>query len=156
MAFVEKTVELDVPVGTAYNQWTQFEEFPRFMEGVLEVNQLDDTRLHWVAEIGGRRKEWYSKIEDQVPDYLLTWYSEDGVETMGEVAFEPLGENRTRIRLRMEYEPEDIVEGIGDKLGFVSRRVDGDLKRFKEFIEERGVPTGAWRGSIQGGHRLNG
>jgi uncharacterized membrane protein len=156
MAFVEKTIDVEVPVRTAYNQWTQFEEFPQFMEGTREVTQLDDTRLHWVAEIGGRRKEWYAKIVDQVPDYLLAWTSEGGVETGGEVAFEAIGDAKTRIRLRMEYEPESVIEGIGDLLGFVSRRVDGDLKRFKEFIEARGVETGAWRGSIQGGQRVSG
>ena len=148
MGTVEKTIEVDVPVTTAYNQWTQFEEFPRFMEGVREVRQMDDTRLYWKAEVGGREKEWYARIIDQEPDRRIAWQSEQGARNGGEVSFEPLDESRTNIFLRMEYEPEDFVESTGDVLGFVSRRVQGDLDRFKEFIEARGQETGAWRGSV--------
>lgn len=148
MGTVEKTIEVDVPVTTAYNQWTQFEEFPRFMEGVREVRQMDDTRLYWKAEIGGREKEWYARIIDQEPDRRIAWQSEQGARNGGEVSFEPLDGSRTNISLRMEYEPEDFVESTGDVLGFVSRRVEGDLDRFKEFIEARGQETGAWRGSV--------
>ena len=149
MATVEKEIELDVPVTTAYNQWTQFEDFPKFMEGVEEVTQLDDQRLRWVANIGGQRKEWYARITHQVPDRMISWTSEGGTYTAGTVMFEPMGENKTRATLRMEYEPEGMKEAIGDKMGFVSRQVQGDLERFKRFIEERGVETGAWRGTIQ-------
>lgn len=148
MGTVEKTIEVDVPVTTAYNQWTQFEEFPRFMEGVREVRQMDDTRLYWKAEVGGREKEWYARIIEQEPDRRIAWQSEQGARNGGEVSFEPLDGSRTNISLRMEYEPEDFVESTGDVLGFVSRRVQGDLDRFKEFIEARGQETGAWRGSV--------
>lgn len=148
MGTVEKTIEVDVPVTTAYNQWTQFEEFPRFMEGVREVRQMDDTRLYWKAEVGGREKEWYARIIEQEPDRRIAWQSEQGARNGGEVSFEPLDGSRTNISLRMEYEPEDFVESTGDVLGFVSRRIQGDLDRFKEFIEARGQETGAWRGSV--------
>jgi len=148
MARYDKSIEVDVPVRTAYNQWTQFEEFPRFMDGVEEVTQLDDTRLHWVANIAGQRREWYAKITEQIPDQRIAWRSEEGKMNGGTVTFEPMGENRTRVNLMMEYEPEGFTENVGDALGFVSRQVDGDLDRFKEFIESRGVETGSWRGTI--------
>jgi uncharacterized membrane protein len=148
MANIQKEIEIGVPVRTAYNQWTQFEEFPRFMEGVEEVRQLDDRRLHWVAEIAGKREEWDATITEQTPDQVIAWESVDGARNAGRVSFEPVGGERTRIRFSMEYEPDDIIETVGDKLGFVSRRVEGDLKRFEKFIESRGVETGAWRGEI--------
>jgi uncharacterized membrane protein len=150
VANIEKQIEVEVPVSTAYNQWTQFEEFPKFMEGVLEVQQLGPEQLYWRAEAGGKEKEWYARIVTQMPDEMISWYSENGATTGGEVRFTPLEENRTRIDLNMTYEPEDIVESVGDKLGFLGRRVEGDLQRFKDFIENRGVETGAWRGKIQG------
>jgi uncharacterized membrane protein len=145
---LEKSIEVDVPVRTAYNQWTQFEEFPRFMEGVESVTQLDDSRLHWIASIGGQQTEWDAKITHQVPDERVAWVSEDGPRQAGSVTFEPQGEQKTRVRLGIEYEPDSLKETVGDKLGFVTRRVEGDLNRFKEFIEARGVETGAWRGTI--------
>jgi uncharacterized membrane protein len=149
MGNLEKTIEVDVPVATAYNQWTQFEDFPRFMEGVLEVRQLGDSRLYWKASVGGRETEWYAQIMNQEPDRLISWQSEQGARNGGIVTFEPIGSTRTRVILGLEYDPEDFVESTGDVLGFVSRRVDGDLERFKEFIETRGQETGAWRGSIR-------
>jgi uncharacterized membrane protein len=148
MARYDKSVEIDVPVRTAYNQWTQFEEFPRFMDGVEEVTQLDDARLHWVADIGGQRREWYAKITEQIPDQRIAWRSEEGKMNAGTVTFESIDANKTRVNLMMEYEPEGVAENVGDALGFVSRQVDGDLDRFKEFIESRGVETGSWRGTI--------
>lgn len=148
MAKYDKSIEVDVPVRTAYNQWTQFEEFPRFMDSIEEVTQLDDTRLHWVANISGQRKEWYAKITEQIPDLRIAWRSEEGEMNGGMVTFEPIGHNRTGINLTMEYEPEGFAESVGDALGFVSRQVDGDLDRFKEFIESRGVETGSWRGTV--------
>jgi uncharacterized membrane protein len=149
MPTIEKAIEVNVPVRTAYNQWTQFEEFPRFMEGVEEVRQLDDTHLHWVAKVGGREKEWEARITEQTPDHRVAWRSEAGDENAGVVTFHKLDDMRTRVMLQMEYEPEGIVESAGDVLGVVSRRVEGDLKRFKQFIEERGEETGAWRGTVQ-------
>ena len=148
MERLEKTIEVDVPVSTAYNQWTQFEDFPRFMEGVEEVRQLDDRHLRWVAEIGGVQKSWEAEIIEQLPDQRIVWQSQDGPYNAGAVSFAPVDEGRTRASLTIEYEPENLGEKIGDALGFVSRRVEGDLKRFKEFIEARGQETGAWRGKI--------
>jgi uncharacterized membrane protein len=149
MARIEKDITVDVPVSTAYNQWTQFEEYPQFMEGVQSVEQLDDQRLHWTATVAGKSKEWYSRITEQVPDKRIVWTSEGGTYTSGMVDFLPAnGSGATRVHVAMEYDPEGIVEDVGDKLGFVSRQVEGDLKRFKEFIETRGQETGAWRGTI--------
>jgi len=148
VASIEKSIDVNVPLSTAYNQWTQFEEFPRFMEGVEEVIQLDDQRLRWRANVGGQTKEWYARITEQVPDSRIAWTSEGGSFTAGSVTYHRIGEDQTRIMLQMEYDPENIVEEVGDKLGFVSRRVQGDLDRFKEFIESRGQETGAWRGTV--------
>ena len=148
MSTVEKAIDLNVPVRTAYNQWTQFEEFPRFMEGVEEVRQLNDTKLHWKAEVGGKKKEWDAKITEQVPDQRIAWRSEAGDDNGGVVTFHKLDDTKTRIMLQMAYEPANFVESVGDKLGFMSRRVQGDLDRFKKFIEARGQETGAWRGTV--------
>ena len=148
MAKIDKSIEVGVPLTTAYNQWTQFEEFPRFMEGVEYVKQLDDSHLHWKADIGGVEREWNAEITDQVPDEIIAWRSTDGPLHAGMVTFEALGPDRTNVMLGIEYEPEGMTEGVGSALGLVSARVEGDLERFKEFIEERGRETGAWRGEI--------
>lgn len=148
---IEKAIEVNVPVHTAYNQWTQFEEFPLFMEGVKQVQQLDDKRLHWVAEIGGKTKEWDAEIFEQVPDTKIAWRSTSGARNDGIVTFQKRPADTTQVTLHLDYDPEGVVENVGDALGFVSRRVEGDLKRFKEFVESRGSETGAWRGEIHGG-----
>jgi len=158
MAHIEKSVDVKVPLSTAYNQWTQFEEFPRFMEGVHSVTQVDDRHLHWKAEIGGHEKEWDAEIKEQVPDQKIIWSSIDGTENAGIVSFAPAeGGAATTVTLKMSYDPQGFMENLGDGLGFMSRRVEGDLKRFREFIEERGAATGAWRETIDnpavaGGH----
>jgi uncharacterized membrane protein len=144
-----KSIEIDAPVSAVYNQWTQFEEFPRFMEGVKKVVQLNDKRLHWVAEIGGKTKEWDARITEQIPDKRIVWQSEAGEFTSGAVTFEAIGLNRTRVTIELSYDPKGFVESAADALGVVSRRVQGDLERFKEFIESRGRETGAWRGTIR-------
>jgi uncharacterized membrane protein len=151
MASVEKSIEVNVPVRTAYNQWTQFEEFPQFMEGVEEVRQLDDKRLHWRATIAGKTEEWDAEISEQTPDRQVAWRSTSGDENSGTVRFTPMGAEQTRVTVVMGYEPEGIVEKVGDKIGMVDQRVEGDLQRFKSFIEGRGTETGAWRGEIHGG-----
>jgi uncharacterized membrane protein len=151
VSHIEKSIDVNVPVRTAYNQWTQFEEFPRFMEGVKQVRQLDDKRLHWRAEVGGKEVEWTAEITQQEPDRKIGWRSTSGNANAGSVTFEPLGPNQTRVTLRLEYEPEGAVEKTGSAIGVVTARVAGDLKRFKEFIETRGAETGAWRGEIRGG-----
>jgi len=152
MAKVEKSVDVDVPVRRVYDQWTQFEEFPRFMEGVEAVQQLDDQRLHWRASIGGKTQEWDAVITDQTPDTRVAWKSTSGAENAGAVTFQPLSNTQTRVHLTLTYEPEGVVEHVGDALGVVSGRVEGDLKRFKEYLESRGRETGAWRGEIHGSH----
>jgi uncharacterized membrane protein len=149
MATIEKSIEVDVPQRTAYNQWTQFEEFPKFMEGVEEVRQLDDTHLRWRAEVAGKTEEWDAVITEQIPDERIAWHSTSGSENSGVVTFHHINPNQTRIMLQLGYDPQGFVEHAGDALGFVSRRVEGDLKRFKDFIEGRGVPTGAWRGEVR-------
>ena len=149
---VEKKIEVNVPVTTAYNQWTQFEEFPRFMEGVKKVEQLSDERLHWVAEVAGKEKDWSARITRQVPDQVLAWVAEGGATNNGTVIFKPSDGGGAEIELHLEFVPEDFQEQVGGALGFVSRRVEGDLKRFKEFVEAQGTETGAWRGEIQHGN----
>ena len=150
MAHVEKSIEVDVPVQTAYNQWTQFESFPQFMEGVEEVQQRDDRRLHWRATIAGKTEEWDAAITQQQRDQVVAWRSTSGAENAGTVTFTPLMADRTRVNLALDYTPEGPIEKAGDLLGVVSRRVESDLKRFKDFIESRGRETGAWRGEIHG------
>ena len=148
MARVEKSVEVDVPVQTAYNQWTQFEDFPRFMENVESVKQIDDTHLHWVAEVGGQRHEWDAEITDQTPDQRIAWRGQNGVQQTGVVTFEPVGTERTKVTVEFEWEPQGIVEKVGSAVGADSRGVSADLDRFKDFIESRGVETGAWRENV--------
>jgi uncharacterized membrane protein len=148
---IDESIEVEVPLSTAYNQWTQFEEFPLFMEGVDDVRQRDDTRLHWVATIGGRTAEWDAKILEQHPDTQISWISEDGKKTRGTVSFEPLGESKTLIRLSMSYQAKGPIEQLGSAAGLDAQRVRGDLKRFKDLIESRGTESGEWRGEIEAG-----
>jgi uncharacterized membrane protein len=154
MSRIEQSIEVEVPVSTAYNQWTQFEEFPRFMEGVESVTQLDDTHLRWVAEVGGSRHEWDAEISEQRPDERVAWHATDGKSNAGVVTFHRLDDNRTKVMVQMDYEPEGIKESLGSALGADERRVKGDLKRFKELVEGRGVETGAWRGEVEQGQRV--
>ena len=148
---VEKTVIVGVPVPMAYNQWTQFEEFPQFMGGVQQVRQLDDQRLHWVAEIGGVKREWEARILEQRPDEKIAWAATEGATNAGAVYFSEAGEGRTLVRLELEYEPEGLLEKAGDALNIVDRQARADLDKFKEFIESRDLETGAWRGDVPGG-----
>lgn len=148
MSVIEESIEIACPVQVVYNQWTQFEEFPRFMEGVDQVIQLDDERLHWKATIAGQEREWDARIVEQQPDTRIAWRSEDGTANAGAVTFHKLSEGRSKVMLQLDFDPDGVVEAAGDALGFVRRRAAGDLERFKAFIEERGVETGAWRGEI--------
>lgn len=148
MSNISETIDVDVPVTTAYNQWTQFESFPEFMEGVESVTQIDDTRNRWVVEVGGARREFTTEIAEQHPDERVAWRTVDGVGHAGVLTFHKLDDTTTRVKLDMEVEPEGFIEQVGDKLGFISRRAKGDMKRFKEFIERRGTETGAWRGDV--------
>jgi uncharacterized membrane protein len=155
MAYIEKSILVARPLQTVYDQWTQFEEFPRFMEGVREVRQLDERHLHWRAEIAGKDEEWDAEITHQEPDRRIAWKNTRGPHNAGLVRFEAEGEG-TRVSLRIEYEPRGMIEKLGDVLGFVSRRIEANLERFKRFIEERGEETGAWRGSINAPHDSHG
>lgn len=148
MGEVINTVDVDVPVRTAYNQWTQFEEFPRFMEGVERIEQLDDRHLHWEVDIAGVDREFDAEITEQTPDQRIAWRSTSGVDQAGVVTFHALDDEHTRVTLQMEMRPEGVAEQVADKLGAISRRTKGDLERFKEFIEERGAETGGWRGEV--------
>jgi uncharacterized membrane protein len=148
MTRVQHTIDVNVPVRTAYNQWTQFEEFPRFMDNVKSVKQLDDRRLHWVADVGGKQTEWDAEIVDQVPDRRVAWRSTAGTANDGIVTFEPEGPDVTKVTVAIEAEPADPVEKTGSAIGMLDRQVEGDLDRFKKFIESRGAETGAWRGEI--------
>ena len=154
MSRIEASVEVDVPVSTAYNQWTQFEEFPRFMDNVESVTQIDDTHLRWVAEVGGSRHEWEAEISEQRPDERVAWHATDGKSNGGVVTFHRLDEGRTQVMVQMDYEPEGLKESLGSALGSDERRVKADLQRFKELVEGRGVESGAWRGEVDRGERV--
>jgi uncharacterized membrane protein len=146
---VTEYIDVDVPVRAAYNQWTQFEEFPQFMSGVTEIRQLDPTTTHWKTDIDGVKREFDAKITEQLPDERVAWTSTEGSKQAGVVTFHRLGDTQTRVTVQMDFEPDGVVEQAGDKLGFLDRQVKGDLKRFKTFIEERGgAETGAWRGQV--------
>ena len=149
MKTIEESIEVEVPVTTAYNQWTQFETFPQFMDGVESVEQKDDKLLHWVAEIGGEKREWDAEITEQHPDHRVAWKALDQDGPNGAVTFHKLDESRSKIMVQMEYAPEGIKESVGSAVGVDSHRVKGDLESFKEFIESRGGETGAWRGDIE-------
>jgi uncharacterized membrane protein len=148
MAHVEQSIEVNRPVRTVYNQWTQFEDFPKFMEGIHEVRQIDDTHLRWHANISGQDETWEAEITEQVPDKRIAWRNLSGAINAGVVTFHHIDADTTRVMLQMDYETEGFLESVGDALGFMSRRVEGDLERFKEFIENRAAESGAWRGEV--------
>jgi uncharacterized membrane protein len=148
MSTITESVDVAVDVPTAYNQWTQFESFPQFMEGVEEVRQIDDTHLHWVTSIAGVTREFNATITEQKPDERIAWHSDDRPEHAGVVTFHRLNDTTTRVTAQMDIDPDGFVENVADKLGILDRRVKGDLHRFKEFIESRGLETGAWRGEV--------
>jgi uncharacterized membrane protein len=148
MSTIEKSVEVDVPVTTAYNQWTQFESFPKFMEGVEEITQVTDTLTHWKTKVAGVEREFDAEITEQHPDERIAWQSIEGPRQAGVVTFHRLGEGRSKVMLQMDFDPEGFVEKVGDTVGIVESRVSGDLARFKEFIESRGFESGAWRGDV--------
>jgi uncharacterized membrane protein len=148
MSLIEQSVEVDVPLKAAYNQWTQFEEFPQFMDGVKEVRQLDATHLHWVAETGGHRHEWDAEITEQLPDERVAWKNVGGRRNAGVVTFHRLDDEHTRLMVQLDFMPEGLIEHLGDALAAPDRRVAGDLQRFKEMVEARGTESGAWRGEV--------
>ncbi|HST66469.1 MAG TPA: SRPBCC family protein [Mycobacteriales bacterium] len=149
MSTVEKSIDVDVDVSTAYNQWTQFESFPNFMDGVDRIDQLSPTQTHWVTTIDGVHREFDAEITEQHPDERIAWASTESPKQAGVVTFHRIDAGKSRVMLQMDFEPEGIVETVGDKLGFVGRQVQGDLERFKKFIESRGTEEGAWRGDVE-------
>jgi len=148
MPNIEQSIDVDVPVRAAYNQWTQFEEFPKFMEGIEEITQIDETTLHWKAKIAGQEREWDAKITEQTPDQRIAWSDEAGKTNAGVVTFHRIDDNKTRVMVQMDWEAEGLVEKVGEKLGFDERTLKGDLENFKEFIEARGEETGASRTEV--------
>jgi uncharacterized membrane protein len=151
MSHVVEVIEVDVPVTVAYNQWTQFTDFPHFMEGVEKVQQLDANHLHWVAKIGGSTREWDAEITEQVPDQRISWTAQDGTRSVGTVTFDRVGPVTTKVQVQLDFEPSGVMETVGDKLGFVAAQVRRDLMHFRDFLDERGAATGAWRGEVHDG-----
>jgi uncharacterized membrane protein len=149
MSTVTESVDVDVPITTAYDQWTQFESFPQFMDGVEEIRQIDDTRNHWVIKVAGVTREFDATITEQHPEERIAWRAEDGPNHAGVVTFHRLDDNTTRVTAQLDIDPEGFVENVADKAGILDRRIKGDMKRFKEFIESRGSETGGWRGDVQ-------
>jgi len=149
MSQIIEAIDVDVPVRTAYDQWTQFESFPEFMDGIKQVRQLDDRTLEWVADVAGTEKRWKATITEQEPDQRFAWTSTEGARNAGVVTFHRLGDGRSRVTLQLDVEPDGPIETVGDALGVVRNRVKDDMKRFKAFIESRGTETGAWRGEIK-------
>jgi len=149
MGKIEHSIDVNVPLSTAYNQWTQFEEFPKFMTGIKEVRQLDAKTLEWTAKVLGREQSWTAEVSEQIPDERIAWHSTSGQPNSGVVSFQRVDDSTTRVTLDLEWDPEGVLENVGDLLGFDDRQVRGDLKRFKEFIEARGKETGAWRGEVR-------
>jgi uncharacterized membrane protein len=146
---IEESIQVDRPLRTVYDQWTQFEQFPSFMEGISEVRQLDDRHLHWVAEFGGRRHEWDAEVTEQRPDERVAWRNTEGTDNAGVVTFHRIDDDTTRVMVQMDFVPEGIIEKLGDTLGAPDRRVRGDLERFKEMLEARGGASGGWRGEVK-------
>lgn len=149
MSNLTKSIDVDVPMRTAYDQWTQFEDFPDFMDGVKSVTQIDDTHLHWVAEVGGVEKEWDAEVSEQHPDERVAWHSTGGAKNAGVVTFHRIDDDTTRVTLQIDVDPDGPIETVGDWLGVLDRQVEGDLDRFKVFIESRAAATGAWRGNVE-------
>ncbi|HLS26610.1 MAG TPA: SRPBCC family protein [Beutenbergiaceae bacterium] len=149
MSTIEESIEVDVPVSTAYNQWTQFESFPQFMDGVDSITQIDDTRNRWVVTVGGQTREFETEITEQHPDERIAWRSVTGdTRHAGVVTFHRISDQQTRVMIQMDWEPEDAAEKAGAAVGADARQIKADAKRFKEFIESRGVETGGWRGDV--------
>jgi uncharacterized membrane protein len=153
MSQIVERIDVDVPVRTAYDQWTQFEEFPLFMDGVEKVEQIDDTHIAWTANIDDIEKRWTAEVTEQIPDERVAWRAVEGAENAGVVTFHRLGEDRSRVTLQLDVQPDGPIESMGDALGFVARRAKGDMERFKRFVESRGTETGAWRGTVSQGSR---
>lgn len=148
MSAIEESIEIQSPVRTVYDHWTQFENFPKFMEGVTEVRQLDETHLHWIAEIAGHRHEWDAEVTEQKPDERVAWKNVDGKSNAGVVTFHRIDEDKTKVMVQMDFVPEGVIEKIGNALGAPDRRVKGDLERFREMVEAGHEQPDGWRGQV--------
>ena len=150
MSSIQESVDVEVPIRTAYDQWTQFESFPNFMDGVESITQTDATHTHWVTKIDGVKREFDAEITEQLPDERVAWKSTAGeAKHAGVVTFHRLDDSKTRVMIQIDWEPEGLVEKVGAAVGVDKRQVKADAKRFKSFIESRGVETGAWRGEVE-------
>ncbi len=149
MSAIEESIQVHAPLRTVYDQWTQFEEFPKFMEGIEEVRQIDATHLHWVAAFGGQRHEWDAEISEQRPDERVAWKNTGGTDNAGVVTFHRIDDDQTQVMVQMDFVPEGIVEKLGNALGVPDRRVKGDLARFKELIESSDRTSDGWRGEVK-------
>ena len=149
MGNITESVDVEVPIDVAYNQWTQFESFPEFMGGVEEIRQLDDTHTHWKVSIGGVTREFDATITEQHPEERVAWTTEEGPRHAGVITFHRLGDTTTRVTAQMDIDADGFLEKVADKVGIIEGQVKGDMKRFKEFIEARGQETGGWRGDVQ-------
>ena len=152
MASVTQSIDVEVPISTVYNQWTQFESFPEFMGGVDEITQFDDIHTHWVISVAGVQREFDAEITEQHPEERVAWKSTDGTTHAGVITFHRLSESTTRVTAQIDWEPDSLAEKAGSAVGVDDRQVKADLARFKEFIEKRGAETGAWRGNVEAGH----
>jgi uncharacterized membrane protein len=151
VASVVESVDVEVPVATVYNQWTQFESFPEFMGGVDEIEQVDETHTHWKTTIGGIHREFDAEITEQHPDERVAWKSTDGTTHAGVITFHRLDANKTRVTAQIDWQPQNAVEKAGAAVGIDDRQVKADLARFKQYIEGRGTETGGWRGDVEAG-----
>ncbi len=151
---IERSITVGAPLSTVYNQWTRFEEFPRFMSGIEQVTQVEDDQLQWVANIGGVRRQWKAQVLEQVPDQKVAWAATEGATNAGSVTFEDAGSGQTIVHLRLEYDPEGFLENVGDKLHVVHRQTEQDLQHFKSYMESHGRETGAWRGAVNEGSQI--
>ena len=149
MSTVTESVDVDVPIKIAYDQWTQFESFPQFMDGVEEIRQIDDTHTHWVVKVGGITREFDATITEQHPEERVAWRADDGPNHAGVVTFHRLDDDKTRVTAQLDIDPEGFVENVADKAGILDRKIKGDMGRFKEFIESLGSATGSWRGDVE-------
>lgn len=149
MVQIIETIDVDVPVGTAYNQWTQFESFPKFLDEVESITQTDDTHTHWTVKVAGATREFDAEITEQHPDERVAWNSVGGdTEHAGVVTFHKLSDAETRVTVQIDWEPEGLVEKLGSLVGVGGHAVKKDLKNFKEFIEGQGSVAG-WRGDVE-------
>jgi len=144
----DESIDVQVPISTAYNQWTQFETFPEFMGGVEQITQLDGRNLQWKVSVGAQRRQFDAVIAEQHPEERVAWKSTDGKTHAGVVTFHKLAPEETRVTVQLDWEPEGVAEKAGALVGVDDREVSSDLHRFKSFIEGRTQASGSTRGEV--------